>query len=148
MTKVGIGSINAYSAELSWRAINMCSILYYSLTWLKPRQLKFTHKEDRYLHIVHSQYLGSWWPGDARSQGISRYDIDIVWNTQLLTWRRLKWHYNCYALSSAIIINSFGISDVVFPIMIVFDSWAVFIFCKCLIMFFQHCGMHIILIFW
>ena len=30
-----------------------------------------------YCHM-HSQYHGGWWPGDARSQGISSNDIDLV----------------------------------------------------------------------
>ena len=27
------------------------------------------------LPILHNQYHGCWWPGDARSQGISNHDI-------------------------------------------------------------------------
>ena len=30
------------------------------------------------LHILHSQDHNWWWPGNIRSQGISRYDIDLV----------------------------------------------------------------------
>ena len=29
--------------------------------------------------LFSSQYLGCWWPGDARSQGISNHDIDTSW---------------------------------------------------------------------
>ena len=32
---------------------------------------------DKDLFILHSQYHGCWWPGDARSQGISNHDIDL-----------------------------------------------------------------------
>ena len=34
--------------------------------------------EDKHLPILHSQYHGCWWHGDARSQGISNHDIDQV----------------------------------------------------------------------
>ena len=33
---------------------------------------------DKHIHILHNQYHGCWCPGDARSQGISNYDIDLV----------------------------------------------------------------------
>ena len=42
------------------------------------RLLKSLLIEDKHLFILLSQYPSCWWPGDARSQGISRYSIDIV----------------------------------------------------------------------
>ena len=35
-------------------------------------------KEDKDLPILHSQYHGCWYPGDARSQGISSHDIGLI----------------------------------------------------------------------
>ena len=38
---------------------------------------------------LHSQYHGCWWPGDARIQGISNHDIDLIkpWKLIPLTSR-------------------------------------------------------------
>ena len=30
------------------------------------------------MFILHSKWFGCWWPGDARSQGISSNDVDLV----------------------------------------------------------------------
>ena len=58
-------------------------------------------------YILYNQYLGCWWPGDARSQGISIHGIDIVilpysnftskgvtwelWHTTWCIWRSALW---------------------------------------------------------
>ena len=34
--------------------------------------------QDKDLPTLHDQYHGCWWPGDARSQGISNHDFDLV----------------------------------------------------------------------
>ena len=34
--------------------------------------------EDKDLFILHDQCYGCWWPGDARSQGISSHGIDLL----------------------------------------------------------------------
>ena len=41
-------------------------------------QLKFLLEQDKDLPILQNQYHGCWCPGDARSQGISNHDIDLV----------------------------------------------------------------------
>ena len=46
--------------------------------------------EDKKPLILHSQYHGCWWPGDARSQGISNNSIDIV--MPKYSWHRLIFH--------------------------------------------------------
>ena len=33
--------------------------------------------EDKVLFILHTQYHGCWWPGNARSQGINSHGIDL-----------------------------------------------------------------------
>ena len=38
----------------------------------------FFFMEDKELPILHSQYHGYWWPGDAKILGISHDDIDLV----------------------------------------------------------------------
>ena len=40
--------------------------------------LKSVYVKDENLFILHSQYHGCWWPGDARRQGISSLGIDLV----------------------------------------------------------------------
>ena len=44
-------------------------------SWLK---MKSFFIEDKDLFVLLSQYRGCWWPGDARSQGISSHGIDLV----------------------------------------------------------------------
>ena len=44
------------------------------------RLLRLIIKKDRNIPISHSQYHGCWWPGDARSQGISSHDIDLFYS--------------------------------------------------------------------
>ena len=39
---------------------------------------ELTPKEDKNVYIPHSQYHGSWWPGNAWSQGINSHGIDLV----------------------------------------------------------------------
>ena len=34
--------------------------------------------EDKNLFVLHSQYLGCWWPGDTGSQGISSHGMDLI----------------------------------------------------------------------
>ena len=34
--------------------------------------------QDKDVPILHSQYHGWWWPGDARIQAIINHDIDYV----------------------------------------------------------------------
>ena len=34
--------------------------------------------EDKSPFILHSQHSGWWWPGDARIQGITGHDLDLV----------------------------------------------------------------------
>ena len=36
----------------------------------------FMQNKDSF--IVHRQYHGSWWPGEARNQGISNHGIDQI----------------------------------------------------------------------
>ena len=42
-----------------------------------PSLLELVYKEDNNLHFLPSHYQCCWWPGDARSQGISRCGIDL-----------------------------------------------------------------------
>ena len=49
------------------------------------------HVENKHPYILHSQYLGCWWPGDGRSQDIGSHDIDLLllkhadWNNRRYT---------------------------------------------------------------
>ena len=45
--------------------------------------VEILHDEANDLPCLHSHYHGCWWPGDARSQGISNHDIDQVKPGQL-----------------------------------------------------------------
>ena len=45
-----------------------------SLAWYL--YLKSGLMETKALHILHCEYRGHWWPGDAQSQGIRRHVID------------------------------------------------------------------------
>ena len=57
--------------------IHICIFIHISiLIWY--RSLKSFPMEDKDLFILHSQYHGCWWPGDARSQDISSHDIHLV----------------------------------------------------------------------
>ena len=41
--------------------------------------MEILSREHKELHpILHNRYHGCWWPGDARSQGISSNSIDLV----------------------------------------------------------------------
>ena len=53
-------------------------VLCHSSKLIWHRKLKYFLKKDKDLLILHGQYYGSWCPGDARSQGISNRDIDLV----------------------------------------------------------------------
>ena len=53
-------------------------VLYHFPTFWWHMLLKSFLMEDRDLPILHSQYHGCWWPGDARSQGISSHGADLV----------------------------------------------------------------------
>ena len=70
-------SLNSCPAKLLWENIKMWFSHHPSTLkcqWL----LKFTHKEEKNIHIVHRQYHGWWWAMDARSQGINSHSIDLV----------------------------------------------------------------------
>ena len=41
--------------------------------------MKFTPREDKNIHIAHSNYYGSWGAGEAGSQCISSIHTDLVW---------------------------------------------------------------------
>ena len=70
--------MNPLRTEFFSRTINM--YLQFSsfsmLIW--RRYLKSFVMEDKKLFIWRSQYRGCWWSGDARSQGTSNHDIDLV----------------------------------------------------------------------
>ena len=50
--------------------------------------LKFAPKEDKNICAACGQYQGCWWPGDAKSQGISNHDIDLVITEYSFSTRR------------------------------------------------------------
>ena len=51
-------------------------ITSYIIPWLlHSRLFKFTLKEDENISIILSMSYGFWWPGDSRSQGISRHGM-------------------------------------------------------------------------
>ena len=63
---------------------------------------------DKDLPILHSQHHGCWWPGDARSQGISNHDIYCVGLSWLLMtlWRKepghqQPWYLLCWPVMAA-----------------------------------------------
>ena len=41
------------------------------------------------------QFYGCWWPGDARSQGISSHGIDLVLEYSSISTRRVRYLLNC-----------------------------------------------------
>ena len=72
-------------------------LMIFSIAFLNPLHAKFlreniniylhfmsflhtdkTQVDEKDLPILHNQYHGCWCPGDARSQGISNPDIDLV----------------------------------------------------------------------
>ena len=56
----------------------MCFSVLYDPSKLKcQRLLKYSFMEGKDLYIWYSQYHGCRYPGDARSQGISSYGIDL-----------------------------------------------------------------------
>ena len=61
-------------AEKTWKYI---CISHPSSTMKHCRLLKSTPKDAKNIHIAHGQYHGCWWPGDARSHGISSHGIDL-----------------------------------------------------------------------
>ena len=48
-------------------------------------------KEYEELFILHGQYHGCWYPGDAMSQGISNHGIDLVLEWSGLSTRRINY---------------------------------------------------------
>ena len=56
--------------------------------------------EAKDLSILHSQYHGCWWPGDASRRGISSYGTGLVcpkhssFITQRVNYNRTKNKYN------------------------------------------------------
>ena len=36
--------------------------------------------------ILHNQYHGCWWPGDARRQGISSHSADLILLKNVIFW--------------------------------------------------------------
>ena len=58
---------------------NKCISVLYDLSRLKwHRSLESLLMKYKILFIMHNQYYGCWWRGDAMSQCISRYGIDLV----------------------------------------------------------------------
>ena len=57
---------------------NNCTFFFHFLILKRQRSLKSSLLNDKKLVILHSQYHGCWWPGEARSQGISRHGIDLA----------------------------------------------------------------------
>ena len=77
--------------------------------WLKSFPM-----EDKDMIILYNQYHGCWWPGDTRSQGISRHGIDLVcleifhcshekgWDK---VWTLFRCYFTCYLLLGCIITS-------------------------------------------
>ena len=52
--------------------------LYHILNFIQQTKTKFTMEHPHMLPILHCHYHACWWPGDLRSQGISRHCIDQI----------------------------------------------------------------------
>ena len=53
-------------------------ISYHILDFVQERKTKFTIEQPYMLHILYCQYHACWYPGNLRSQGISRHGIDQI----------------------------------------------------------------------
>ena len=70
-------SLNSCLAAHFWENIKMW-FSHLSSTLKCQWLLKFTHKEEKNIHIAHSQHHSWWWTVDARSLGINKHSIDLV----------------------------------------------------------------------
>ena len=58
------------------------------------RYLKSILVKANDLFILHNQYLGCWWPGDIKSQGISSHGIDLLLHGPTATEELPYWGLN------------------------------------------------------
>ena len=49
-----------------------------TLRWIIASRLCCSSQKTSTQRVLHSQYHGCWWLGDARNQGISSHDIDFL----------------------------------------------------------------------
>ena len=75
--KFSMSMVNTWRVRFFRGNINIY-ILCHSSTLIWHRYLKSFLKLDKDLHILHNQYHGCWRPGNARSQGITNHDTDLV----------------------------------------------------------------------
>ena len=84
-------------------------ISFHILILLRRKKTKFTFQQPYMLPIVYCQYHFCRYPGDLRSQGISRHDIDQAsWNISFLALEQLRhWFVRKFAYCWRIVFGIF-----------------------------------------
>ena len=100
---------NCSLAGYFWRLLNMCLhfIVYLNTKTSQEFWDSLSIREDKNNHTVHHQYLGCWCHGYTRSQGISSYDIDVI-------YPKNQYHCSCHGDTRSQGISSYEI-DLIFP---------------------------------
>ena len=72
-------AIWCHSATMWWIVLRKIQIYLHCLSFhWDGRSDHLFHMKDKDMLVPHCQYHGSWWPGVAKSQGISSHSIDVI----------------------------------------------------------------------